>query len=205
MIKAKLGSYIDGWIQTAFPFLFRRAVNPNLLTVIGTLICVGAGAAFALSHFLLGGVLLLAGGFFDLVDGVIARHFQSSTPFGAFLDSSMDRLVDMVVLLGIVLHYGAQGRSGVVLLAGIVLISSVLTSYAKARAEQFVPELNGGVFERGERIGLLALAGILGWMVPILWLLAVGTTVTVIQRFAAAYREMADLKLATPAKLPEHP
>jgi CDP-diacylglycerol--glycerol-3-phosphate 3-phosphatidyltransferase len=205
VIKSKLGGSIDGWIHTAFPFLFKRAVNPNLLTVVGTLICVGAGAAFALGNFVLGGLLLLAGGFFDLVDGVVARHFQISTPFGAFLDSTMDRLVDMVVLLGIVLHYGAEGRSGVVVLAGIVLISSVMTSYAKARAEQFMPELHGGFFERGERIGLLAAGAILGWMVPVLWLLAVGTTLTVIQRFATAYREMEALELAPPAPVTEHP
>lgn len=197
MIKAKLGGYIDGWIHAALPFLFKRSLNPNLLTVVGTLISTGAAAAFALDHFAWGGILLLAGGFFDLVDGVVARHFGSSSAFGAFLDSTMDRLVDMVVMLGIVLHYGAVEQPGVAVLAGIVLISSVLTSYAKARAEVFVTELPGGFFERGERIGLLATGGILGLMVPILWLLAVGTTATVIQRFYAAHRELGKLSSAT--------
>lgn len=204
MIKAKLGSYIDGWIHAAFPFLFRRPVDPNLLTILGTLISVAAAAAFALGAFVWGALLLLAGGFFDLVDGVVARHFQTSTPFGAFLDSSMDRLVDMVVLLGLILHYGSQGRPGVVLLAAIVLVSSVMTSYAKARAELFVSELRGGIFERGERIGLIAAGGLLGWMVPVLWLLAIGTTLTVIQRFQAAHRGMANASLGPPGGVPEH-
>jgi len=205
VIKARFGSSIDGWIHTAFPFLFKRAVNPNLLTVVGTLVSVAAAIALAFGHFVAGGLLLLAGGFFDLVDGVVARHFQSSTPFGAFLDSTMDRLVDMVVLLGIVLHYGGQGQPGVVLLAGIVLISSVMTSYAKARAEQFVSELRGGIFERGERIVLLALGALSSFMVPILWVLAIGTTFTVIQRFASAYREMEHPSVASSSSLPEHP
>jgi len=204
VIKARLGSHIDGWIHTAFPFLFKRSVNPNLLTVVGTLISVLAAAAFALGHFALGGILLLAGGFFDLVDGVVARHYESSTAFGAFLDSTMDRLVDMVVLLGIVLYYGEMGRPGIALLAGIVLVSSVMTSYAKARAEQFMPELSGGTFERGERIGLLAAGGILGWMVPILWVLAVGTTATVVQRFALAHRAMNESELAPQSSVSEH-
>lgn len=205
MIKAKLGSYIDGWIHKAFPFLFKRAVNPNLLTVLGTLICVGAAAAFAAGEFAWGALLLLAGGFFDLVDGVVARHFQSSTAFGAFLDSTMDRLVDMVVMLGIMLHYGSSAQPGVAMLAGLVLISSVLTSYAKARAELFVTELRGGFFERGERVGLLAAGGVFDVMIPVLWVLAIGTTVTVIQRFAAAHREMADAPLTPPTSAVEHP
>lgn len=204
MIKAKLGSYIDGWIHTAFPFLFKRPVNPNLLTVLGTLISLGAAVAFALGQFVWGGTLLLAGGFFDLVDGAVARHFQSSTAFGAFLDSTLDRLVDMVVPLGIVMHYGSAGRPGVVLLAAVVLVSSVMTSYAKARAELFVSDLSGGFFERGERIGLMAAGGITGWMVPVLWLLAIGTTWTVFQRFHAAHRQMADTPLAPPVSVPEH-
>ena len=116
----------------------------------------------------------------------------------------MDRLADMVVLLGIVIHYGSAGRTGVVLLAAIVLVSSVMTSYAKARAELFVAELRGGFFERGERIGLIAAGGILGWMVPVLWLLAIGTTVTVIQRFHAAHRGMTQAPLPAPVSVAEH-
>jgi CDP-diacylglycerol--glycerol-3-phosphate 3-phosphatidyltransferase len=116
--------------------------------------------------------------------------------FGAFLDSTMDRLVDMVVLLGIVMHYALAGQAGTVLLASVVLVASVMTSYAKARAEAYVPQLSGGTFERGERVALLAIGGILQVMVPILWLLAIGATFTVVQRFASAHRELAGIELA---------
>ena len=210
MIKARFGSKIDGWIQAVFPFLFKRPVNPNLLTMLGTLVSVGAAAAFALGHFVLGGFLLLFGGIFDLVDGVVARHFEISTQFGALLDSSMDRLVDMVVLLGILLHYAAQDQPGIALLAAVVLVASVMTSYTKARAEQFMPELKGGLLERGERIVAIVVGGLSGLMIPILWLLAIGSTYTVIQRFSIAYRAMAPGpkqpgEVAPSPSLPEHP
>lgn len=199
MIKEKLGVKLDEWIHVVFPFLFKRPINPNVLTLVGTVVCIGAAAAFALGSFGLGGLLLLVGGFFDLVDGVVARHFRQSTTFGAFLDSTMDRLVDMAVLIGILLHFGSQGEFGTAALTGAVLVASVLTSYAKARAELFVHALPGGFFERGERVVVLALGAMAGLMVPTLWVLAIGASLTVVQRFAAAYREMELLDTAAQA------
>jgi phosphatidylglycerophosphate synthase len=192
VIKAKLGARLDRWIHVLFPFLFKRTVNPNLLTVVGGAVSAGAACAFGLGHFPVGGVLLLAGGFFDLVDGVVARHFGRSTAFGAFLDSTLDRFVDMAVLLGIIVHYGLINETGLVLITGVVLMMSVITSYTKAKADLLVGDLKGGVLERGERVGLLAIGSILGLMEPILWILAVGTTLTVAQRFVTAHREMAE-------------
>jgi CDP-diacylglycerol--glycerol-3-phosphate 3-phosphatidyltransferase len=193
MIKAKLGDRLDAWLQALLPFLFRHRLNPNLLTVLGTLVSLGAAVCFAFGQFRWAGVLILGGGFFDLVDGVIARHQGTASTFGAFLDSTLDRLVDMAILLGIVMHYAGKGEAGLVLLAGYALVATVLVSYAKARAELVVAVLEGGLFERGERIGLLAAGAILGFMVPALWIVAVGATITVVQRFSLAYREMAQL------------
>lgn len=196
MIKAKLGKHLDRWLQALFPFLFRHPVDPNLLTVLGTLVSVGAGAAFALGAFAWGSVLIAVGGLFDLVDGVVARHHRRATPFGAFLDSTLDRLVDMVILLGIAVHFAARGDAGTVLLVGVAWIASVLTSYAKARAESFVPSFEGGVLERGERLALLAIGGISGLLVPALWIVAVLGLVTVVQRFVLAYRVLGSLGAA---------
>lgn len=195
MIKAKLGDRLDGWIHKAFPFLFKRSLDPNLLTVTGVVVSSGAALAYALGNFPLGGFLLLAGGFFDLVDGVVARHFGRSTAFGAFLDSTLDRFVDMAVMLGIAAHYGLAGRPGMLTLASVVLIMSVLTSYTKARAEQVIPYLQGGTVERGERVGLLAAGSLFGLMVPALWLLAIGTSVTVAQRFWSAHTALGEKDL----------
>lgn len=190
MIKATVGDRIDGWLRTALPFLFTRRVDPNLLTVVGALVSVGAAVCLAFGSFLAGGLLILAGGFFDLIDGVVARHHGISTRFGAFLDSTLDRVVDMALLLGLTLFYARGGETGYVLLAGYAMAASVLVSYAQAKAEQVVPDFKVGLFERGERIVVLAAGALSGWVLPALWIVAVGSTITVAQRFARAYREM---------------
>ena len=210
MIKEKLGHRIDGWIHALFPFLFWRPINPDVLTVGGMLIVSSAGIAFAQGAFTLAGGLLLAGGFFDLVDGVVARHFGISTRFGAFLDSTADRVVDVLVLVGLLVFFaraqgeafrGAVGETGEfatlgVVLCAVILVATVVTSYAKARAEHVLARMPGGLLERGERIGLLAAGAILGLLWPVLWILAIGTVVTVGQRFLYAHREMTNLDRA---------
>ena len=196
MIKSVLGDRLDGWIHALFPFLFRWRMNPNVLTVLGTLLSLVGALSFSMGYFVAAGVMILVGGFFDLVDGVVARHNDAATRFGAFLDSTLDRLVDMALLLGITMFFALEGEPRHVLLAGYTLASSVLVSYAQARAELFVPEFKVGFFERGERVGILAIGALLGFLVPALWVLAVGSTITVIQRVSHAYREMERLDAA---------
>lgn len=190
MIKEKLGDRMDGWIQAALPLLFRRPVNPNYLTVAGTLVSLVAAPAFARGSFAAAGLLVLAGGFFDVIDGAVARHHGASTRFGAFLDSTLDRLVDMALLLGIAMHFAQTGRPGGVLLAGTALVATVLVSYSKACAERSVPRVSVGVLERGERVVILAAGAIFDLLIPALWIIAIGSAITVIQRSVRAYREM---------------
>lgn len=189
MLKARVGSKLDPTIRRILPFLFNRQVDPNLLTVIGTLICVAAAVTFAFD-LRAGALILCLGGLFDLVDGVVARHHGTESTFGAFLDSTLDRLVDMAVLLGVLMFYVRAGETGVVLLTGWTLMASVLVSYAKARAERFVERFEGGIMERAERTALVALGGLIGLMEPMLWIVAVGSTITVAQRLGLAYRVM---------------
>lgn len=196
MIKEKLGHRVDAVVQRLFPFLFKREINPDHLTLIGAAISIAAAVAFGVGEFLLGGLLMLGGGAFDLADGVVARHFGLSTTFGGFLDSTLDRVVDMALMLGIVIFYAGEGAMGLATLAAISLVSSVVTSYAKARAELDIDHMPGGLLERGERYGVLAIGSIFDWMVPVLWVLAVGTTVTAGQRIWAAHREMTRLDAA---------
>ncbi len=193
MIKERLGHRIDGWIHTLFPFLFWWRIDPNWLTVAGTVVASMSALAFARGEFVAGGLLLVFGGFFDLVDGVVARHFGIATRFGAFLDSSLDRVVDVLVMLGLLVFFVREASWVAVGLCSVILVASVLTSYARARAELVIDRMPGGFLERGERIGLLAAGTILGVLLPILYLLAAGTLVTVGQRFFYAYREMARL------------
>ena len=193
MIKEKLGHRIDGWIHTAFPFLFWRPISPDAMTLVGTLVAGAAGLAFAQGALVAGGLLLIAGGFFDLVDGVVARHFGIATRFGAFLDSSLDRVVDILAMLGLVVFYVRGGQGSWASLCALILVATVLTSYAKARAELLIERMPGGFLERGERIGLLAIGSVTGFLEPILMVLALGSCVTVGQRFLYAYQEMGRL------------
>ena len=204
MIKQKFGDRLDGWIHTAFPFLFYRSLNPNLLTLFGALGSVAAGAAFACGWLAAGGILILAGGFFDLVDGVVARHQGISTRFGAFLDSTLDRFNDMVVLVGLATHFARVEEPGLVLLCGAAMTATVVVSYSAACARLTIPTgINVGFFERGERVGVLAAGAILGFPVLALWILTLGSSITVGQRFSKAYREMQRLDAAERASLGE--
>lgn len=195
MIKASFGARLDAWIHRLFPFLFRRSrpIDPNLLTCTGAVVAVAAALMLAAGQLRLGGALILASGFFDLVDGVVARHYGVSTEFGSFLDATLDRLVDVVLLCGVLAWYAGEGDRATAAVAAVALATAVLTSYAKARAETRIPVLEGGLLERGERIGLLAAGALFDVLAPVLWLLAAGGVVTVAQRFAVAYRALGDL------------
>ena len=173
MIKSVFGHRLDPWVRRLLPFLFRRPVNPNLLTVLGTSVSLAAAVAFAAGWFLTAGLLMLAGGLCDLVDGVVARYHGVSTRFGAFLDSTLDRLSDMALLLGIAMHFALGGEPRLVLLAGYTLVVTVLVSYAQARAEIAVPSFRVGVLERAERILILAVGALSGYVILALWIIAV--------------------------------
>ena len=193
MIKAKFGDRLDDTLLRLVPFLFRKPINPNVLSVIGALVSLVAAAAFPFGWFVAGGLLIVAGGIFDLIDGVVARYHGISTRFGAFLDSTLDRVSDMALLLGIAMYYAIEGEPALVLLAGYTLAASALVSYAQARAELVLSGFRVGFLERGERIVILALGALTGFVVTALWILALGSTVTVVQRFARAHREMEEI------------
>ncbi|MGH0028407.1 MAG: CDP-alcohol phosphatidyltransferase family protein [Myxococcota bacterium] len=205
MIKSSVGQRLDQLIHTLFPFLFVRKLNPDVLTVTGAAVSALAAVAFMQGRLVAAGVLILAGGFFDLVDGVVARHHGISTRFGAFLDSTLDRFVDMALFVGIAVHFAARGEPSHVLLCGVALTATALVSYAKARAEREIAHFEVGLLERGERIGLLAAGAVFDLLVPALWIIAIGSTITVGQRFALAKRELDRLDAQESAEPEEVP
>jgi CDP-diacylglycerol--glycerol-3-phosphate 3-phosphatidyltransferase len=202
VLKARLGHDFDERIARALPFLFHPRVHPNALSVLGVLISLGGAFAFAQGAFRLGAAIVLVGGLFDLTDGVVARRQGRVTSFGGFLDSSLDRVVDMALLLGLVLHYAGRGAVALAWLAGFALVATVLVSYTKARAESVVPDFAGGLLERAERIAILVLGGFTGWMPLALAVVAVGSAITAGQRIALAHRLMRELDLRRAADAP---
>lgn len=195
MIKSQYGDGLDERIHRIFPFLFVRPIDPNLLSVAGVLVSFAGAWAWAEGQFRLGAFIVLLGGFFDLVDGVVARHNESSSLFGAFLDSTLDRVVDGALLLALVMFYARQDDFAMAWLAGVALVATQLVSYTKARAESVVPDFKGGILERAERVVILVAGAVFGLMPLAVAVVAAGSTWTAGQRIMIARRRMAELSV----------
>ncbi len=138
-------------------FLSRTPITPSAITWFGFLLTVGAAALIIKEHLLAAGFIVLIAGFFDILDGALARRTNQATRFGAILDSTLDRLSEAVLLLGILVLYAEEQSITGILLVGFALIGSLLVSYVKARAEALGLECQVGLFTRAERVIVLAL------------------------------------------------
>ncbi|MCE5270564.1 CDP-alcohol phosphatidyltransferase family protein [bacterium] len=180
--------YID-LISPLIRFCIRHRIEPNLLTSIGFGVTIAAAVAFALDHVQLAGAILLFSGTFDIVDGKVARATGLASKFGSFFDSTMDRFSDAVIYLGIMHMYMVKGRTEMVWVVILSIIGALMVSYARSKAEALHIKCSVGLFQRPERVVYLGFAGILGhttlyWVV---WLLAVFSNLTVIQRMFHVY------------------
>jgi CDP-diacylglycerol--glycerol-3-phosphate 3-phosphatidyltransferase len=188
--------------------LASAGVHPNLLTAIGVTINVACGVLFGFGEFFWAGIVLIVANLFDMLDGNVARQTGNVTKFGSFLDSSLDRLSDMVAFLGIMMFYAGNSPQHSlvnVLLAGIGLISSGMVSYTTARSEGLGVKANVGFLQRPERIVLLIIGALSTWdwnstsyfanrMPQVLWVLAIGSIWTMIHRMYFIWREFERLE-----------
>ena len=183
---------LRSWTDPVGHLLFRLKLRPNHLTVCGLGVSLLAAASFVAGSTRAAGALLLLAGLFDYFDGSLARASGQVTPFGAFLDSVIDRYSDLVVLLGIVVLFARtpHARGAIVAMAG--LVGSVMVSYTKARAESIGVECNVGVMERPERMICLIAGALLDLLEPALWVLAILANLTALQRIAFTRRAMRD-------------
>ncbi len=154
---------VAGYLRVVEPFigfLVRRRVSPNTLTTIGTLCTCATGVAFAAGHIRTGGWILAVTAVFDLADGAVARRTGRSTTFGAFYDSTLDRVADGFLFGGLIYFFASDSwhRSMPMVIVGLIgMVSTFTVSYARSRAESLGIEMKGiGMMERGERIALLA-------------------------------------------------
>ena len=153
------------------------------------MLTVAVALILATGNLLVGGLLLIFAALFDTLDGALARHSGKVTVFGAFLDSTMDRYSEAVTLIGLMAFYARQPDSWQpILLLGVTLVGSLMVSYTRARAEAVGIECKEGFFQRTERIIVLIVGLVTGWMLPVLWILAIFTNVTVVQRVLAVYK-----------------
>lgn len=178
-------------------------INPNLLTVIGVSLNVGCGLLFGFGHFFWAGIILIVANLFDMLDGQVARLSGRVTRFGGFLDSSLDRLSDMVVFVGLIIYYARDTEAHSTLnvfLACAAMMGSVLVSYTSARAESLIPKCDVGFLRRPERVVLLIIGALtthpnsqnpfLNRMPAVLWILAVGSFWTFAHRMYHTWREV---------------
>jgi CDP-diacylglycerol--glycerol-3-phosphate 3-phosphatidyltransferase len=182
--------------------LARTPLTPNAITVIGTVgVCASALTLYPTAHLFAGTVVCAVFVLFDMLDGALARVKGTSGPFGAFLDSTLDRVADAAIFGGLacyfVLHGHGRGDRVMAAVALFCLVSGALVSYAKARAQGLGLNADVGIAERPERmiIGLVAI-GLSGLGVPFvlavgLWLLAAVSAVTFGQRVLAVRRSAA--------------
>jgi CDP-diacylglycerol--glycerol-3-phosphate 3-phosphatidyltransferase len=162
--------------------LSRLRVRPNTLTVTGWALSVCAALLFGTGHVRLAGAVMLLGGLFDALDGAVARESNRMSSFGAFLDSTLDRLSEAAIFAGIIFLYAALDLPYMALLAAVAMTFSLLTSYTRARAEGLGVECRVGVLERAGRVVLLSAFALLGFLGPGLALVAAGALVTTLQR-----------------------
>ena len=179
-------------------------ISPNVLTFIGLVINIGAAVFFGRANatnagrmFLYAGLVIIGAGIFDMVDGRVARRNNQVTVFGAFFDSVIDRYSDVVLFFGLIVYYARANHFWYVWLSAFVMATSLMVSYTRARAEALIGSCKVGFMERPERIVLIILGALFnhwGVMAPVLWVLALLSTITVINRITYTYTNTKHMK-----------
>ena len=174
-------------------------IHPNVLTLTGVVINGAAGWALAAGRFGLAGWVMLVANVFDFIDGKVADELGLRSRFGGFWDSVMDRFSDLFILTGLIYLYAALGRPDYVLIAALTLTFSVMTSYARARAESIIPLCKVGFMERPERIVLFMIGAFTNRMAAVLWVILVLSVLTVLDRIWFTWRELRSERRESPA------
>ena len=180
-------------------------INPNALTVMGLVVNTYAAFLFGYANdlnqrrmFFYAGLVIIGSGFFDLVDGRVARASNQVTRFGGFFDSVVDRYSDASLFFGLLVFYARGNRFFYLLLAALAMISAIMVSYARARAESLIGLCRVGFMERPERLVLLIIGALFNVMAPALWVIGVLSTITVIHRIVYTWQRTREMD--APAK-----
>ncbi len=178
-------SYKDAFRRLIRPLarvLSAMRVRPDSLTIAGWILAVAAAVLFALGYTKTAGAVMLFAGLFDALDGAVARESGRMSAFGAFLDSTLDRLSESAVFVGVIFFYASYSQPYEALLAGVAMMFSLTTSYTRARAEGLGFECEVGLLERAGRVVILSVFSIAGFLAVGIGLVAAGALVTTTQR-----------------------
>ena len=178
-------SYKETFRQLIRPLariLSAMRVRPDSLTATGWALSVVAATLFAFGYTKTAGAVMLFAGLFDALDGAVARESNQISAFGAFLDSTLDRLSESAIFAGVIFFYAASGRPYETLLVGTAMTFSLMTSYTRARAEGLGLKCEVGLLERAGRVVILSLFSLMGFLLVGIGLVAAGALVTTAQR-----------------------
>ncbi len=190
MIGNKIGHRLDPYFYCLLKNILGKHTNPNLFTLLGFFATLIASFLILKGFWFLAGLAIILSGLFDLFDGVAARKLGKVTAFGGFLDSVLDRYSDLLLLLAFLIDGLRKGDSGLVLLISFASMGTVLIPYVRAKAEALQVPCAVGLMERAERIILLSIGTLFQWMKPILWILAILTHFTVLQRIYYVWKKL---------------
>jgi len=188
MLKERLGSSFDRVVHRLIPILTRIPLSPDQWSLLGVAFSALAAGSLAAGSLALAGSWMFCAGFCDIVDGAVARARHQESRRGAFLDSTLDRVSDLLVFGGLAYWQAASGQLGGLVLVLCALGGSFVTSYARARAEVELGRFPVGWMERSERCLILIAGAWTGWMTLALWVIALGASLTSVQRIVIARR-----------------
>jgi len=194
---AEIRSTAAGYLsRPAAQLLARTRITPNIISWFGFLLALAAAALIVTGHVFAAGLVVLVGGFFDMLDGALARLTNQATRFGAILDSTLDRFAEAAVLLGIMVFYLQRQSIGEIILVGLALLGSLMVSYIRARAEAAGLKCKVGLFTRTERVIILALGLLLSQinyaLIIALAIIVLFSFFTIIQRLLFVWRQTRD-------------
>ena len=190
MLTNRLGRFFSRMLDGIVVRLDRYGVHPNVVTAAGFVLNLGAAYLLAVGAFRWGAVAILVANVFDLLDGRLARRSGQVTPFGAFIDSTLDRYADFALLFAVGYHYARSGDLVVLIWVALSIVGALMTSYTRARAECIIPSCRVGFFERSERLAVLIAGALLYRMELALMILAVFANWTALQRIVYTYRTL---------------
>ena len=188
MIGNRIGHRLDPYLYSLIKNILGERLNPNFFTLLGFVATLVASILILKAFWLPAGLAIILSGLLDLFDGVAARKLGKVTTFGGFLDSVLDRYSDLLLLLALLIDGLKKGDSQFVILTSFASMGTVLIPYVRAKAEALQIPCTVGLMERAERIILLSIGALFQWMEPILWILAIFTHFTVLQRIYYVWR-----------------
>lgn len=169
-------------------FISATGLSPNVVTIIGFLLMIGVAVVLSQGYLVLGGILITGVALFDAIDGAMARMMGRTSRFGAFLDSTLDRFSEAVIFLGLFIYFIGENQHQELILIYATVVGSLMVSYARARAEGIGVPLKDGLFTRFERVFLLVVGLLFNWLTLVLWILAIFSNLTAIQRMYLVWR-----------------